>query len=296
MQRRARPLRAVLPPRDAVTSYALVLVSAFLHAAWNALVKRSPDPGAAVHAVVAAAGLLTGGVALVEITLGGGTLTLRAAVLGAVAGALEAGYFQALGRALTAGPLGPVYTISRGTAAVLVWPISIIALGEQLTWLSGAGSALVLFGLAASSLDRGATRTAVLWAVGTAVFIAGYHFAYKEALATGSSPAPIFFVSMMVATALGAGLGGRRYREGFAAVVRASPWTTLGAGVITAAAFLLFMYALHRGGAGYVFTLRNTSVLWATAFAFTIGDRPSARQLAGAVLVFGGAVLMGLGH
>ncbi|HUQ06657.1 MAG TPA: DMT family transporter [Kofleriaceae bacterium] len=279
-----------------MTAYALVLVSAFLHAAWNALVKRSPDPSSAVHAVVAAAGVFAAGVALVECTMGGGvTLTARAAMLGAVAGALEAGYFQALGRALAAGPLGPVYTISRGTAAILVWPISIIALGERLTLLSGAGSALVLVGLAASSLERGASRTAVLWAVGTAAFIAGYHFAYKGALLTDSSPSLIFLVSMVVALGVGLLLGGASYRSGLTAVVRAAPVATLGGGAICAAAFLLFMYALHRGGAGYVFTLRNTSVLWATALAFTIGDRPGHRQVAGALLVFAGAVLMGLG-
>lgn len=279
-----------------MTSYALVLVSAFLHAAWNALVKRSPDPSASVHAVVAAAGVLAGFVVVVEIALGGVTITGRAAVLGAVAGALEAGYFQALGRALAAGPLGPVYTISRGTAAILVWPISIIALGERLTLLSGAGSALVLFGLTASSLERGASRVAILWAVGTAAFIAGYHFAYKGALVTDSSPAIIFTISMAVAAALGALLGGASYRRGFAGAVRAAPLGTLGAGAICAAAFLLFMYALHHGGAGYVFTLRNTSVLWATALAFTIGDRPGHRQIVGAAFVFGGAVLMGLGR
>ena len=279
-----------------MTAYALVLISAFLHAAWNALVKRSPDPSAAVHAVVAAAGVLAAGVAAVELATGGVGVSGRAALLGALAGALEAGYFQALGRALAAGPLGPVYTISRGTAAILVWPISIIALGERLTALSAAGSALVLAGLGATSLSRGAARAAVLWAVGTAGFIAGYHFAYKAALADGSSPALIFTVSMGVAALLGAGLGGASYRRGFAASVRAAPWTTLGAGAVCAAAFLLFMYALRDGGAGYVFTLRNTSVLWATALAFTLGDRPGHRQISGALLVFGGAVLMGLGR
>jgi len=275
-----------------VTSYALVLLSAFLHAAWNALVKRSPDPGAAVHAVVAAAGVLAAGVAGVELALGGGGLTARAALLGAVAGALEAGYFQMLGRALAAGPLGPVYTISRGTAALLVWPISMLALGERLTPMAAAGSALVLTGLAASSLERGASRAAVGWAVGTAGFIAGYHFAYKAALATGSSPSLVFTVSMAVAAGLGLGLGGAGYRHRFAASVRAAPWITLGAGAVCAAAFLLFMVALAQGGAGYVFILRNTSVLWATVLAFTTGDRPGPRQLAGAALVFAGAVLM----
>ena len=59
--------RLVLRRAD-VTAYALVLASAFLHAAWNALVKKSADPTAAVHAVVAAAGVVAAAVA-VEVVL-----------------------------------------------------------------------------------------------------------------------------------------------------------------------------------------------------------------------------------
>lgn len=278
----------------ALLDYALVLGSAFLHAAWNALVKRTRDPNAAVHAVVATAGVLTGIVALVEWGTGHGGATPRALGLAAIAGVLEAGYFRALGRALSMGPLGPVYTISRGTAALLVWPISIVALGEQLTALGAAGSVLILAGLAAAGSTRGVARAAVVWAAQCAGFIAGYHFTYKYALATGSSPSLVFAVSMVVATGLGAALGGARYRSSFAGLVRAQPWTTLGAGAVCAVAFLLFMFALARGGAAYVFTLRNTSVLFATALAFALGERPSRRALAGVALVFTGAIVLGL--
>ncbi len=226
--------------------YALVLGSAFLHAAWNALVKRTRDPAAAVHAVVATAGALTAIVAGIEWLAGGDGATPGALGLAVVAGVLEAGYFRALGRALAVGPLGPVYTISRGTAALLVWPISIVAMGEQLTPLGALGSALIIVGLAAAGSTRGVPRAAISFAAQCAVFIASYHFTYKYALDTGSSPSLVFAVSMVVATGLGAGLGGARYRSTFAAVVRAQPWTTLGAGVVCATAFLLFMYALAR--------------------------------------------------
>src|SRR5207248_2365294 len=162
--------------------YALVLISALLHATWNALVKRSVDPSATVHAVVAAAGMVAAALAALQLALGAEAISPRAATLAAIAGALEAGYFQTLGRALAAS------------------------------------------------------------------------------------------------------LGGAAYRRSLATAVRAAPGTTLGAGAICAAAFLLFMVALARGGAGYVFTLRNTSVLWATVLAFAIGDRPGRRQLGGAAL------------
>jgi uncharacterized membrane protein len=56
--------------------------------------------------------------------------------------------------------------------------------------------------------------------------------------------------------------------------------------------FLILMEALAAGGAGFVLTLRNTSVLFAVGLAWAIGDPPRRPQIAGAVLVAAGAVLM----
>ncbi len=276
--------------------YALVLASAFLHAAWNALVKRTRDPAASVHTVVATAGALTGIAAVGEWAVTGRGGSATALGLAAIAGVLEAGYFHALGRALTLGPLGPVYTISRGGAALLVWPASMLAFGERLTPLGAGGSALILLGLAASTSVATVPGRAVQYAVACAGCIAGYNLTYKLALESGTSPLLVFAVSMAVATALGATLGGRAYRRAFATNLREAPWATLGAGAICAAGFVLLMYALARGGAAYVFTLRNTSVLFATALAWLIGERPTHRALVGVGLVFVGAVALGLSH
>ncbi len=48
----------------------------------------------------------------------------RALPWGLAAGLGEAAYFFTLARALDIGPLGPVYTISRGASMLLVWPAS----------------------------------------------------------------------------------------------------------------------------------------------------------------------------
>lgn len=281
-------------------AFVLVVASAFLHAAWNALVRRSPDPATAVHVVVAIAGVLAAIVAAVELTLGVHGLPPRAIGLGVAAGVLEAGYFHALGQALAIAPLPPVYTVSRGGAAILVWPVSMLALGERLTALSAVGSALIIVSLAISSgvgrAGQTTPRRALIWAAQCAGFIAGYHFAYKYALAADASPGAVFGISMVVATGLGATLGGAGYRARFAALVRTRPGLSVGAGLVCAAAFLLFMYGLARGGAAYVFTLRNTSVLFAIGLARLIGDRPTRGQVLGAAGVFVGAVLLGLGR
>src|SRR5215212_5083413 len=96
---------------------ALVLVSAFLHAAWNALLRLEQDKDRALVAAVGAAAALALAVAGVRWAAGEAPFPGAAAVGWALAaGLLEVAYFISLARALEAGPLGPVYTISRGGA------------------------------------------------------------------------------------------------------------------------------------------------------------------------------------
>jgi uncharacterized membrane protein len=65
-------------------------------------------------------------------------------------------------------------------------------------------------------------------------------------------------------------------------------------GLGCATSFLILMEALARGGPGYVLTLRNTSVLFAMAMAWRIGERPARAEIVGATLVAAGAALLAL--
>jgi drug/metabolite transporter (DMT)-like permease len=67
----------------------------------------------------------------------------------------------------------------------------------------------------------------------------------------------------------------------------------MGAGVLCAASFLLFLVALARGGAGAAVTLRNTSVLFALLLAWMMGERPGRWQVAGILGVAAGAMILG---
>jgi uncharacterized membrane protein len=278
---------------------ALVLVSAFLHAAWNALLRLEADKDRALVAAVGVATLLAIAVASVRWALGEAPFAGAAAAGWAIAaGVLEVAYFASLARALATGPLGPVYTISRGGAVLLVWPLSIAAFGELVTAPALAGSAIVLAGLALSSAGtppvpgRTARGGALGWAILCAAAIAGYHLAYKAALAAGGSPSAVFAVALAVATAINAGRLGAEGRRIAAAIARARAPRVLLMGAVCGGSFLILMEALAAGGAGFVLTLRNTSVLFAVGLAWAIGDVPRRPQIAGAVLVTAGAVLM----
>jgi uncharacterized membrane protein len=274
-----------------------VIASALLHALWNALLRLERDKDRTLVAAVSVATLLALVVAGTRWALG--TLpfaTLDSAAWTVAAGVLEFLYFASLAKALDRGPLGAVYTITRGGAILVVWPVSIALLGEPLTTMSAIGSLVVLGGLALSSLGAGTSRqarsAALAWAAFCAVAIAGYHLAYKAALASGGSSSAVFAVALGVATTINIVRLGTDGRAVVRNLFRTRLPRVLLMGVICGGSFLVLMEALVVGGAGYVLTLRNTSVLFAVMFAFMIGERPRRPEIAGAAFVALGAVLM----
>src|SRR5215468_7799250 len=132
---------------------ALVLLSAFLHALWNALLRLEDDKDRALLVAVVVAALFAVAVAGVRWELGAAPFASLAGVgFTLLAGMLEAAYFATLAKAMELGRLGVVYTISRGGAVLAVWPLSIALFAEAATLPRMAGSVLVLGGLALSGL------------------------------------------------------------------------------------------------------------------------------------------------
>jgi drug/metabolite transporter (DMT)-like permease len=280
----------------------LVLLSAFLHATWNALLKREPDKDHGLIAAVSVATLLSAIVAIARFAIAGTPFFVSSAapLWSVAAGVLELLYFVALARALELGQLGTIYTISRGGSVLVAYPLSIAILGEQVTSTCAAGSAVVFLGLVLAGLQgpqqRGREpRRALVWAIACALSIAGYHLAYKAALADHAAmPSAAFAVALSVATLVNLVRTGRDGRRAVVALFRTRLPRVLQMGVICGASFLILMEGLAGAGAGFVLTLRNTSVLFATLLAWAIGERPSRTQALGAVLVAAGAITMSL--
>ena len=285
---------------------ALVLLSAFLHALWNALLRLESDKDRALMAAVVVAALFAAVVAGVRWELGAVPFaSLTGVGFTVLAGVMEASYFATLAKAMGLGRLGVVYTISRGGAVLAVGPLSIALFGEVATLPALAGSAVVIGGLALSGLGGSRSsasaassggRRAMGWAVACAMSIAGYHLAYTAALREAVNPSACFALSLAVSAAIngvrlgGAGGGG----SGIGAIMRRRWPRLVTMGLMCGGSFLILMEALARGGAGYVLTLRNTSVLFAVAMAWRIGERPRRAEVAGAVLVAVGATLLAL--
>ncbi|MGE0399553.1 MAG: permease [Kofleriaceae bacterium] len=278
----------------------LVLVSAFLHAAWNALLRVEPDKDRGLIGAITFASLFACVIAGVRWALGEVPFaTTESVVYTLLAGAFEAVYFMTLARALELGRLGAVYTVSRGGAILVVWPLSIVWFAEVATVPSTLGSLTVLAGLALSSVGSTAGgnrdhRAGIMWAAACAASIAGYHLAYKAALLAGGNPSASFAVSLSLSALISIVRIGGAGRRTLATVIR-TRWSRVALmGLVCGGSFLILMEALARGGSGYVLTLRNTSVLFAAGLAWTIGERPRHSEMVGAALVAAGATLMSL--
>jgi uncharacterized membrane protein len=277
---------------------ALVLLSAFLHATWNALLRLEQDKDRSLVAAIVVATLFAATIAGVRWSLGAvpfASLNGLGATL--LAGVFEAIYFATLARAMERGKLGLVYTISRGGAVLAVWPLSIVLFAELATLPSVAGSLLVLAGLALSGLGAGARgprsrRGAIRWAIACAGSIAGYHLFYKAALQRGVNPSACFALSLGVSAVINISRLGGTGRGELGVLVRHRWPRILLMGLVCGGSFLILMEALAIGGSGYVLTLRNTSVLFAAGMAWLIGERPTRIELGGAALVAAGAALM----
>lgn len=276
---------------------ALLILSALLHAAWNAVTKLSRDKDNFIFLSIIGACLLV----FSAVALNGQGLNfgpgpgLRIAL---ISGLFEGGYFIALSRSLAKTSLAKAYAIMRGGAMVAVWGVS-IGLGlESIHGLTILGSVIILGGIAITGLSRShsARRTQeLLWPLVGAIFIAGYHLLYGEGLKTGAEPESLFALSMAVSVPFIFWVS----KKSLLSRSR-STWAEeklkLGFSVVAATlGFVIFLYGLKSSGPGYAISLRNTSIFFSVGFSILIRDQVTRLQIVGALVVGMGAALLGLG-
>ena len=280
-------------------AHALIVLSALLHAGWNALIKRQRDHTAAATAVLGLSAVAT--LMLWPFTVDVAFPTGLSLFWAVAAGLCEAGYFITLGLALRDATLGLAYAVVRGGAMLVVWPVSVLLLHEHIAWGAALGAAVLAMGLVcmnreASVSGRKQAPQRLRAAYLAALCVAGYHLCYDRALAQGAQYIALFAVGVTVATPLNLLWMRRGAWSRVRASYRASRWQVLLAGVTCTLSFLIFLSALHQAGAGVGLTLRNTSVLFAQGYAWALGERPRRVQWLGAALVCIGAICVGLAH
>jgi len=290
-----------------------VLTGAVVHAAWNLLLAGAKDSEAA-----GAVALASGAVIFTPVALATWDIGAAAWPYIVVSAVLELAYFVLLGRAYARAELSLVYPIARGSAPVLVLLASAV-LGTALAAGQVIGILAVAAGIMAiRGLRRGVHRADIVLALGVGACIAAYTLVDKEGL-KHAAPLPYLWVVNaaaavvylpLLAWARGSRLraaaawvrGGRpagaraRLRSGWGVLRAALAPRTVVAAIGVFGAYALTLAALQRAPAAPVSALRETSVLFATAFAaIFLHERITAARAAGAVAVVAGVALIATG-
>jgi drug/metabolite transporter (DMT)-like permease len=287
-----------------------VLAGAVVHAGWNLLLAGARDSEAAGAVALACGALIFTPVALATWDIRGGAWPYIAA-----SAALELTYFILLGRAYHLGELSLVYPIARGSAPVLVLIASAV-IGTALAAGQVVGIVLVAGGIVAiRGIRRGVHRRDVALALGVGAAIAAYTLVDKEGL-KHAGPLPYLWVvnasaalayvpllawargSRVTATVAWMRNGRRsgakaRARSGAAVLRAAIERRSVVAGIGVFGAYALTLAALQRAPAAPVSALRETGVLFATAFgAVVLHERVTPARAAGAISVVSGIALI----
>ena len=149
-----------------------IILAAFLHAVWNAMVKNEDNKYLAVTAIVL--GHVPVSVLIILLTPIPSVESIPFIILSAL---LHIGYEWYLLSAYRFGDLTKVYPIARGTAPILITIVSLIFLGVALSNFEILGIIIISLGILSLSLQGSKgikNRSAVIYALVTGFFIMGY--------------------------------------------------------------------------------------------------------------------------
>lgn len=284
-------------------AFFLVISSAFAHATWNLLHKRSGDKVAFIWCFTAVSFAVCLAPAVVFVTVDG--ITWKGAGFGAASAVIHGGYGFALSRSYRLGDLSAVYPIARGTGPALIPLAAVLFLGEEVTPVAGLGIALVVIGIyviqAASlapaallqplrAINRPETRAAFL----TGCLIATYSVWDKAAL-DHLSPMVLNQFTLCGYLVLLAPLVLRSRGAAAREEWRRSSRSVVAAGVLAPLAYVLVLTALTTSQVAYVAPTREVGiVLGAVLGVLLLGEGYGASRVTGAVLIVGGVFALAL--
>jgi drug/metabolite transporter (DMT)-like permease len=272
----------------------LLLGAAALHAGWNAIVRAAPEQAIEVRLVAVVAALIA------ACSLPFLPLPARAAwPYLAISAAIQVLYFELLGPIYRRAELSYAYPLMRGAAPVVTGLAGTLIIGEHFGVAGWTGILLLCGGVLVLGMET-ARSGAFSWHVTgfgllNACAIAGYTITDGLGIRLSAAPwsyaAWLFALNGVMLLARGGGLRAAR-----TAARLAARWHV----IALCAAFMLISYsialwAMTRAPVAAVAALRETSVLFATAFAaLFLNERLGWPRYLAAAMVTAGAAAMRL--
>ncbi|MCU9849336.1 DMT family transporter [Defluviimonas sp. WL0024] len=272
--------------------FAMVLGAAFLHAAWNALVKVNVDRLVLIAImVVSQIGAVLLFLPFVAFPPAAAWPHIWAST------AIHTGYFMFLALSYRFGDLSHVYPIARGSAPLIVAAVSVAIIGETLSREAMLSVLVIALGIMSLTLTRGASGfrepKAILFALGTGVFIAGYTVVDGlGARVAGSAHSYIVWLNLFNGLpTLILALLLRRGR--FLAQARKSWKPGVVAGIVSLLAYWIVIWAAMLAPLAMVSAVRETGMVFAVLFGvFFLNERLNLARLVSIITTLFGVMFL----
>ena len=268
-----------------LTDVGAALLSAVLHAAWNAAVKASRKPTQAMTAQ-----MLLSAVLVIPGLLWSGLPSLPACAWIEASTLMNVLTVSALLRAYELGGFGLVYPVVRSLAVLLVVPLATLLTGERLGASGLLGILVIAVALVVLAWDaaraQGVTLDAMAWIAAAGLGTAAYIMCDAQGVRLSGSPwAYGFVVSITNAVAM----GWRQRHAGPPWTHVAEQWkTALPIAFASVGSYLLILWVWSHAPIAPAAALRDTSAIFAVLIAvfwlkepFTrtrIARRPACRR------------------
>ena len=279
----------MLYSRCVILAAGLALMAAVLHASWNIVVKQTGDRFLALWSQF----LFSGSLALVGLigwTIVDGPPNI-AWWWSISSGCGHLPYVLLLARAYDKNDFSLTYPIARGAGALSSAVLGLIFLGDDLSALSMAGIAIVIFGLWV--LVLGQPMNNIFPALGVAATIGIY--SVVDAHGARNSDAVAFALSVFVSGATTITIWALITRAKDLKKFVAAQWKPAAfGGTMSIIAYSMVVYAFTLAPVGYVATMRESSVVIAAlaGWKYLKEDDHKRRLISATVVVLGLIVLV----
>lgn len=271
--------------------FSILLFAALLHASWNAIVKAGTDK---LYAAISVSGSATL-IALILLPFSPQPSVASWPFL-VVSCALQVVYTVLVAKTYHVSDMSQTYPLMRGTAPLLVALISVLVLGDTLSWLAWSGIGVICLSILAMALNgRMQLRKGVWLALLNACFIAGYTLVDGTGVRLSDTALGYtlwtFFMNgfCLLCWAMIA-----RRREA-SSYLRLHWKKGLFGGVATMGSYGLALWAMTQAPLAVVAALRETSILFGALIAFVLlKERVAGVRIAAALGIAGGAILLRL--
>jgi drug/metabolite transporter (DMT)-like permease len=270
-------------------SILLVLLAAFMHASWNALLRGGADRAQSMAIMNATLGI----VGVVLLLIAGLPATASWAYVVA-SGVLHWIYVALLVVTYRSGDLGETYPVARGSSPALVALGGSLLAGEWMNLLGVVGVGLVCAGIFMLAAAKGRLHAMNLpWALATGVSIAAYTVIDGIGVRASGNwlgyTAAIFAFFIVVPLWFLAKSGIAFFNASAGEITKAAS-----GGVISLLAYGAIIWAMQESAMGAVSALRETSVVFAALLgAIFLNERLTGWRIAACCIIAAGAACVG---